>query len=78
VIVGLFDERFVQYGHNIDYSYRMRLIGLKNYYFPKTYIINLKSANKPKFSWQYIKNFYGAMLIFAAKYLFRLPEIKIM
>jgi GT2 family glycosyltransferase len=75
--VGMFDERFVQYGHNIDFSYRMRLIGLKNYYFPKTYIINFKSQNQPKFSWQYIKNFYGAMLIFAAKYMFRLPEIKI-
>jgi GT2 family glycosyltransferase len=75
--VGLFDERFVQYGHNIDFSYRMRLTGFKNYYFPKTYIINLKSNNTPKFSWQYIKNFYGAMLIFAAKYLFSLPEIKI-
>ncbi len=75
--VGLFDERFVQYGHNIDFSYRMRLAGFKNYYFPKTYIINLKSDNTPKFSWQYIKNFYGAMLIFAAKYLFSLPEIKI-
>jgi GT2 family glycosyltransferase len=75
--VGLFDERFVEYGHNIDYSYRMRLAGFKNYYFPKTYIINIKSDATPKFSWQYIKNFYGAMLIFAAKYLFRLPEIKI-
>jgi GT2 family glycosyltransferase len=75
--VGLFDERFVQYGHNIDFSYRMRLAGLKNYYFPKTYIINFKSKATPKISWQYIKNFYGAMLIFAAKYLFSLPEIKI-
>ncbi|MCC8425968.1 glycosyltransferase family 2 protein [Mucilaginibacter sp. UR6-11] len=75
--VGLFDERFVQYGHNIDLSYRMRLAGYKNYYFPKTYIINFKSNDQSKFSWQYIKNFYGAMLIFAAKYLFRLPEIKI-
>lgn len=75
--VGLFDERFVQYGHNIDLSYRMRLSGYKNFYFPKTYIINLKSDNAPKFSWQYIKHFYGAMLIFAAKYLFKLPEIKI-
>jgi GT2 family glycosyltransferase len=75
--VGMFDERFLQYGHNIDFSYRMRLAGLKNYYFPKTYIINFKSHNQPKFSWQYIKSFYGAMLIFAAKYMFRLPEIKI-
>jgi GT2 family glycosyltransferase len=55
----------------------MRLHGFKNYYFPKTYIINFKSQNQPKFSWQYIKSFYGAMLIFAAKYLFKLPEIKI-
>jgi GT2 family glycosyltransferase len=75
--IGLFDERFVQYGYNIDLSYRMRLAGYKNVYFPKTYIINLKSDNTPKFSWKYIKNFYGAMLIFAVKYLFRLPEIKI-
>jgi GT2 family glycosyltransferase len=75
--VGMFDERFVQFGHNIDFSYRMRLMGLKNYYFPKTYIINFKSQNKPKFSWQYIKHFYGAMLIFAAKYVFSMPEIKI-
>jgi GT2 family glycosyltransferase len=75
--IGMFDERFVQFGHNIDFSYRMRLMGLKNYYFPKTYIINFKSQNKGKLSWGYIKNFYGAMLIFAAKYMFRLPEIKI-
>ncbi|MES2427819.1 MAG: glycosyltransferase family 2 protein [Bacteroidota bacterium] len=75
--IGLFDERFVQYGHNIDLSYRMRLAGFKNYYFPKTYIINFRSDHVQKFSWQYVKNFYGAMLIFATKYLFRLPEIKI-
>jgi GT2 family glycosyltransferase len=75
--IGLFDERFLMYGYNIDFSYRMRLAGFKNYYFPKTYIINFKSDNLQKISWQYIKNFYGAMLIFAAKYMFRLPEIKI-
>jgi GT2 family glycosyltransferase len=74
---GLFDERFVRYGHNIDLSYRMRLSGLKNYYFPKTYIINFKSNTAQKFSWQYIKSFYGAMLIFGAKYLLKLPEIKL-
>jgi len=73
---GLFDERFFMYGHNIDLSYRMRLAGFKNYYFPKTHIINFKSNSLPKFSWQYLKNFYGAMLIFAAKYLFKLPEVR--
>lgn len=74
---GLFDERFFMYGHNIDLSYRMRLAGFKNYYFPKTYIINFDSLHKAEFSWNYIKYFYGAMFIFAAKYLFKLPEIKV-
>jgi hypothetical protein len=30
-----------------------------------------------KFSWDYLKEFYGAMIIFAAKYLFKVPEIKV-
>ena len=75
--VGLFDERFVMYGHDVDLSYRIRLAGFKNYYFPKTYIINFRSQAVPKFSWQYIKNFYGAMFIFASKYLLSIPEIKV-
>jgi GT2 family glycosyltransferase len=74
---GLFDERFEMFGHNIDLSYRIRLAGFKNYYFPKTYIINFESQPLAKFSWDFIKYFYGAMFIFAVKYLFRLPEIKV-
>ena len=66
---GLFDERFIRYGYNIDLSYRLRLAGFKNYYFPKTYIINFEKQQMPKFSWAYIKYFYGAMIIFAIKYL---------
>jgi len=72
---GLFDERFFMYGHDVDLSYRIRLAGYKNYYFPKTYIINFKQE-KVKFNWQYIKDYYGAMIIFATKYLFKLPEVK--
>jgi GT2 family glycosyltransferase len=74
---GLFDERFFMFGHDIDLSYRIRLAGFKNYYFPKTYIINSESQSLAKFSWTYIKYFYGAMLIFALKYLIKLPEIKV-
>jgi len=74
---GLFDERFFMFGHDIDLSYRLRLAGFKNYYFPKTYIINYESQPLAKFSWEYIKYFYGAMLIFAFKYLLRVPEIKV-
>jgi len=74
---GLFDERFHTYGYDIDLSYRIRLAGFKNYYFPKTYIINFNSRNNVQFSWDYLKEFYGAMIIFAAKYLFKVPEIKV-
>jgi GT2 family glycosyltransferase len=74
---GLFDERFFMQGHNIDLSYRLRLAGFKNYYFPKTYIINFESQKWTKFSWNYFKYFYGAMFIFAVKYLLRVPEIKV-
>jgi len=75
--VGLLDERFAEYGHDIDLSYRIRLAGYKNYYYPKTYVINFSKRNMLKFNWQFIKYFYGAMFIFAAKYLFRMPELKV-
>lgn len=74
--VGLIDERFHTYGYDIDFSYRIKLAGFKNYYFPKTYIINFNIQGKAKLSWPYIKEFYGAMIIFATKYLFKVPEIK--
>jgi GT2 family glycosyltransferase len=74
---GLFDERFFMYGHDIDLSYRIRLAGYKNFYFPKAYIINFESQPVAKFSWNYIKYFYGAMFIFAFKYLLKMPEIKV-
>jgi GT2 family glycosyltransferase len=74
---GTLDENFAEYGYDIDLSYRMRLAGYKNYYFPKTYIINFSERNKPKFNWQFIRYYYGAMIIFAVKYLFRMPEIKV-
>jgi GT2 family glycosyltransferase len=72
---GVFDERFFMYGADIDLSYRLRLAGFKNYYFPKTYIINFESNRPAKFSWNYIKYFYGAMFIFAVKYLIKVPDL---
>jgi len=75
--IGLFDERFFIFGANIDLSYRLRLAGYKNYYYPKTYIINFESQKQASFSWEYIKYFYGAMFIFAFKYLIKVPDIKV-
>jgi len=74
---GVFDENFFMYGHDTDMSYRIRLAGYKNYYFPKTFIINTTGGIAPKFNWQFVKHFYGAMIIFAVKYLFKMPEIKL-
>ncbi|MET3981570.1 GT2 family glycosyltransferase [Mucilaginibacter sp. UYP25] len=75
--IGILDERLAAFGHDIDLSFRIRLAGYKNYYFPKTYILNFKNQPNTKFGWAYIKSFYGAMIIFAAKYLLHMPEIKI-
>jgi GT2 family glycosyltransferase len=75
--IGLFDERFPVYGHDIDLSYRIRLAGFKNYYFAKTFVIQQPVAPVSKVSAHYIRNFYGAMLIFAAKYLFNMPELRL-
>ncbi|CAM3674165.1 glycosyltransferase family 2 protein [Mucilaginibacter galii] len=74
--IGLFDERFVVYGQDIDLSYRIRLAGFKNFYFAKTFVIQQHTSPVSKASMYYIRNFYGAMLIFAAKYLFRMPELR--
>ncbi len=74
---GLFDERFKWHGHNIDMAYRLRKQGFKIYYYSKTYIIQLPGKFVRKFSWEYISHYYGAMFIFAAKYLFKLPVINL-
>ncbi|RCH55150.1 glycosyltransferase family 2 protein [Mucilaginibacter hurinus] len=74
---GLLDERFFMYGYDIDLSFRLKMEGFKNYYFPKTYIINFNVQQVSRFSWSYIRYFYGAMFIFVAKYLFEMPKISL-
>ena len=75
--VGSFDERFQVYGQDIDLSYRIRLAGFKNFYFAKTFVIQQSLAQPSKASLNYIKNFYGAMFIFGAKYLLKMPELRL-
>jgi GT2 family glycosyltransferase len=76
-LTGLLDENFKIYGADIDLSYRIKNAGYKNYYYPKTYIIHFKHQSIRKFSWTYLKNYYGAMFIFAAKYLFKMPSVRL-
>jgi len=76
-VTGLFDERFPVYGYDIDLSYRMRLGGFRNYYFAKTFVIQQQVAQPSKVSWHLLRNFYGAMFTFAAKYLFKMPELRL-
>ncbi|RYY35229.1 MAG: glycosyltransferase family 2 protein [Sphingobacteriaceae bacterium] len=73
--IGLFDARFVMFGYNIDLSFRLKIEGFKNYYFPKTYVINFNVSQPAKHTWAYLKHFYGAMFIFVAKYLFEAPKL---
>lgn len=75
--IGKLDERLAMFGYEIDLSFRIRLAGFKNYYFPRTYILNFNTQLNSKLSWAYIRQFYGAMIIFASKYLLHMPVIKI-
>jgi GT2 family glycosyltransferase len=64
---GVLDEAFFMYGEDIDLSYRLRLAGYSNYYLPVP-IIHYKGESSKQHRSEYIRNFYGAMLIFFKKY----------
>ncbi|MFA6482916.1 MAG: glycosyltransferase, partial [Bacteroidales bacterium] len=70
-ITGFFDESFFMYGEDIDLSYRIRLAGYQNYYFPETTIIHYKGESTKKSSINYVLVFYQAMIIFASKHFSR-------
>ncbi len=66
--VGLLDETFFMYGEDIDFSWRIKLAGYKNYYLPTARIIHYKGESTKKGSMNYVYTFYNAMAIFAKKY----------
>jgi GT2 family glycosyltransferase len=65
---GNLDERFFMYGEDIDLSYRFKLAGYCNIYFPDTTIIHYKGESTRKSSINYVIVFYRAMIIFARKH----------
>lgn len=66
--VGYLDEDYFMYGEDIDFSWRIRLAGFKNYYLPSARIIHYKGESTKKGSMNYVYTFYNAMAIFARKY----------
>ena len=65
---GLLDESYFMYGEDIDFSWRIKLAGYKNYYLPTTRILHYKGESTRKSSMNYVYTFYNAMAIFARKY----------
>ena len=66
--IGLLDEDFFMYGEDIDLSFRITKAGYLNYYFPQAWMIHYKGESTRKSSLNYVRLFYGAMLIFARKH----------
>lgn len=68
---GGFDENYFMYGEDIDLSYRIRLLGYKNYYLPYTTILHYKGESTKKDTLKYVLTFYQAMAIFARTHFFK-------
>lgn len=66
--IGGLDESYFMYGEDIDFSWRIRLAGWKNYYLPETHIIHYKGESTRKGSMNYVYTFYNAMSIFVKRY----------
>ncbi len=66
--IGGLDESYFMYGEDIDFSWRIRLAGWKNYYLPTTHIIHYKGESTKKGSMNYVYTFYNAMSIFVKRY----------
>lgn len=70
-----FDETFFMYGEDVDLSYRVKKVPLKNgkgvyknYYFSGTSIIYFKGESTRKGSMNYVRMFYTAMSLFVRKH----------
>lgn len=66
--VGLLDDTFFMYGEDIDWCYRIKEAGWKNYYYPKVKIIHYKGESSKKQSTKMIGVFHKSMIIFYNKH----------
>ena len=65
--VGGFDEDYFMYGEDIELSYQIKATGKKIMFLPTSSIIHFKGESTKKSSIDYLRNFYGAMAIYAGK-----------
>jgi len=63
-----FDADFFMYGEDIDLSYRICLLGYRNYYLGSCAIIHFKGESSVRNSPTFTRNFYGAMALFVKKH----------
>ena len=66
--VGLLDESYFMYGEDIDFSWRIKMAGYENYYYPAARIIHYKGESTKHGSMNYVYTFYNAMSIFVQHY----------
>lgn len=75
--VGGLDEVFFMYGEDLDFCYRVKKNGWKNFYVADTQIIHFKGESTKRSSIDEIKFFYESMEIFVRKH-FMFPFIAIL
>ncbi|MHB8871639.1 MAG: glycosyltransferase family 2 protein [Candidatus Doudnabacteria bacterium] len=66
--VGGWDEDFFMYGEDIEYCYRVKEAGYKNYYFPKVTTIHYKGQSSKKIPVFTLYHFHHSMWIFYKKH----------
>lgn len=63
-----FDENFFMYGEDLDLCYRIKQVGYRVSYYPKTTITHFKGESSKRSTLNETKHFYDAMEIFARKH----------
>lgn len=65
---GLLDENFFMYGEDLDWCYRIHQTGWKIMYLPQTQIVHYKGRSTREASFDSLKLFYSAMMVFVKKH----------
>jgi GT2 family glycosyltransferase len=66
---GGFDEDFFMYGEDLDLCFRIKAMGLRNYYHPATHVIHFKGESAKSRPFSTFLHFYVAMILFSKKHL---------